>query len=118
MDQIQREGDPLCVHGNCAANSLLLCCQEAAGDRTQDALGGFTAISSRYPHHCGRVAITMQGGRRHRGLRNTEQESTPICHPVDLKVECGHKKIHSGGGGSGGVGGGMRWDAVGGFQGE
>lgn len=73
MDQIQREGDPLCVHGNCMANSLLLCCQEAAGDRTQDALRGFTAISGRYPHHCSRVAIKL------RDWGTLRQESTPIC---------------------------------------
>ena len=91
MDPIQREGDPLCVHGNCTANSLLLCCQEAAGDRTQDALRGFTAISGRYPHRCSRVAIKLQGWGRPR------RESAPICRSAAkrLRVDAGgHAEVH------------------------
>lgn len=58
-----KEKRPLCVYGNCMANSLLLCCQEATGDRTRDALRGFMPISCRYTHHCSWAAIKLQGGR-------------------------------------------------------
>lgn len=62
MDQIQ--GDPVCVHGNCTANSLLLSSQQAASDRTQDSLRGFTAISGRYPVAATEWLLSTRGKQR------------------------------------------------------
>lgn len=77
------------------ANSLLLGCQEAAADRTQDAQRGLTAISGRYPHDCSRVAIKLQGGRPGRTAQ-PRQESTPICRSAAKRLSVdagGHRGV-------------------------
>lgn len=87
MDQFQGERDPLCVHGNCMANSLLLCCQKATGDRTRDALRGFTAISSRYPT----TAAEWQLNCREAELREAKAGMN-VSFSSQKVSECGYKR--------------------------
>lgn len=71
------------------ANSLLLCCQEAAGDRTQDALRGFTAISSDTPTTAAEWELNGRDGSE-AGLRISKEGINANLSLRGQRVECGH----------------------------